>query len=322
VSKSPILSVSVDLDELASYHEIHGLEDQPGADSRAIWTVAVPRLLDLFARLEVPATFFVVGRSLDAEIGMPALQDIAGAGHEVANHSFNHYYDLLRRGPAQRRDEVIRAAEAIEAATGSRPRGFRAPGYNIDDEMLELLGDLGYAYDSSVFPCPPYYLAKAAALMAIRTRGRQSKSLLGPKETLLAPTEPYRASESFWRRKRPGFLKKQKPRGLIELPIAVVPGVRTPFIGTTITLAGPRAASVMALALSRRRFIGLELHGIDLMDADDQDTAPLIEHQPDLRVSLERKVASLEAAITTLLDRGAQPLTSFRATRQLIQDGL
>lgn len=319
---APLLSVSVDLDEISSYYEIHGLDSGEAAGSRLIWTTAVPRLLSLFERLELRATFFVIGLSLDPDLGQPAVKEISEAGHEVANHSFNHFYDLLRRGPAQRRDEVTRAAEAIEAATGTRPRGFRAPGYNTDDDMIALLAELGYLYDSSVFPCPAYYMAKAATLMAIRARGRQSRSVLGPKEVLLAPAEPYRAGDSFWRRPRIGLLRRRAKQGLVELPVATLPGVRTPFIGTSLTLAGPKAATVMAHAAASRRFIGLELHGIDLLDADDEGLEALVDHQPDLRVPLARKTAAIEAAVTTLRRRGAETVTSQDAAKKLIRGGL
>jgi hypothetical protein len=317
---APVLSVSVDLDELASYFEIHGLAAGAGAASRAVWTVAVPRFLELFERLGVRATFFVVGESLDREVGAPLAREIAAAGHELANHTFSHLYDLLRRGPGQRRDEVARAADAIEAAAGSRPVGFRAPGYNIDDDLIALLVEQGYRYDSSVFPSPPYYLAKAAALLAYRAIGRRSRSLLGPREVLLAPTEPYWVEGRFWRRRgtprSPGA-----GTGLVELPVAVLPGTRVHFIGTTITLAGPRGAGLMALAMTRRRFVGLELHGIDLLDASDEGTAILARHQPDLPVPLARKKAALEAAITTLTARGARVVTCAEAAGEFLRSG-
>lgn len=316
---APILSVSIDLDEVASYHAIHGLKDSDQAASRSVWTIAVPRFVDLFERLGLQATFFVVGESLDPEGGGPIAKDLVVAGHEVANHTFSHYYDLLRRGPSQRRDEIVRATEAIASATGSPPRGFRAPGYNVDDELLEIITELGYMYDSSVFPCPPYYLAKAAALAAIRARGRESRSILGPKEALLAPTEPYviDPGRPFWRKRRFLWSSSPRRRGLIELPIAVMPGVRAPFIGTTLTLAGPRAATVMARAMTRRRFIGLELHGIDLLDLDDEGVGELNPYQPDLKVSLDRKLETLEAVITTLIDKGARPMTCLDAAKSL-----
>jgi len=307
---APLASVSVDLDEVGCYYEIHGLDDARSRDARTVWTVAVPRLLELFERLGVRATFFVVGSSLDPELGAPLAQQIVDAGHEVGNHTESHPYDLIELGPAARMHEVILGEDAIEAATGVKPRGFRAPGYNVDDALLELLADGGYLYDSSVFPCPPYYAAKAVAMAAMGLRGRRSRSLLGPPEVLLAPTEPYRVSRRFHRAGRSG-------EGLVELPVAVLPYVRIPFIGTTVTLAGPQAATHMARALRRRRFVGFELHGIDVLDAADEGLEVLAAHQPDVRIPLPRKMASLEAAITTLVEDGAELVTSAEAAERL-----
>jgi hypothetical protein len=327
----PLLSVSVDLDEIACYYDIHGLEHRQEAASRLIWTHAVPRFIDLFERWHIQATFFVVGSSLDAEQGIPGIERLAAAGHEIANHSFHHYYDLLRRGQAQRQDEIRRGTAAIEQVTGSAPKGFRAPGYNVDDALLTLLRNEGYAYDSSVLPCPPYFVAKAAVMLGMRARGRQSKSILGPKEVLLAPTEPYWVGQSFWRRHArrglgllPRFHRRSKapepshepgPSPLVELPIGVVPALRVPFIGTTLSLAGRQTASMLARAMLVRRFVGLEFHGVDLLDQKDGLTA-LAAHQPDLRVPLDRKLATLEAVLDIFNREGAAAVTCLTAAQR------
>lgn len=305
----PTLAVSVDLDEVDCYHQIHGLVGAPGAGSRAVYEIAVPRLLALFHRLRVPATFFVVGSSLDPGLGAPAAGRMVEAGHEVANHTAGHPYDLLLLDETSRGHEVALGADAIEAATGRRPKGFRAPGYNVDDALLAMLEAEGYLYDSSVFPCAPYVAAKAAVMAAMRLAGRTSRSVLGPPGVLLAPTEPYLPGRRFW---MPG-----RARGLVELPVAVMPVTRLPFIGTTLALVGPAPAAAMARGLARRRFVGLELHGIDALDGWDRDMAALAPHQPDLRVPHRRKLAAIEAAISALLAVGAEATTSEEAATRL-----
>jgi hypothetical protein len=59
-----------------------------------------------------------------------------------------------------------RASDALAALTGRRPVGFRAPGYTITDGLFDVLAAEGFAYDSSVFPCPAYFAAKTAAIAA------------------------------------------------------------------------------------------------------------------------------------------------------------
>jgi peptidoglycan/xylan/chitin deacetylase (PgdA/CDA1 family) len=99
------------------------------------------------------------------------LAELAKAGHEIASHSYSHPYDLVRLGREKIADELDRAQAAIAEACGRLPVGFRAPGYEITAELLDLLCERGYRYDSSAFPAIPYYLAKAA-VMAGPARGR------------------------------------------------------------------------------------------------------------------------------------------------------
>src|SRR5207244_3153663 len=53
-----------------------------------IYAASLPRMLELFSRYRIQATFFSVGR--DAERHQGVVRAIAAAGHEVASHSFSH----------------------------------------------------------------------------------------------------------------------------------------------------------------------------------------------------------------------------------------
>ncbi len=57
--------------------------------------------------------------------------------------------------PEEFRQDLIRATEIIERNSGIRPAGYRAPGFSIKKNMdwyFEILGEMGYKYDASVFP--------------------------------------------------------------------------------------------------------------------------------------------------------------------------
>src|SRR5262249_8828159 len=154
-----LASVSVDLDPIACYYKIHALGPHPAALAEIVLRRAVPRYLEIFARHGVRATFFVVGSDLSSPSARALVRDIAAA-HEVANHSFSHHDDLARRRKDQIADEIQRADDVIAAAAGASLSGFRAPGYDVSAEMLEIVAGLGYVYDSSIFPAPGYYVAK------------------------------------------------------------------------------------------------------------------------------------------------------------------
>lgn len=91
-----------------------------------------PQFLELLARFDISATFFLCGCNVERT---PATaSQIAGAGHELGNHTQRHR-NLLRLGRQGVLDEVARAQSAIEDATGISPRCFRPP-YGIGSPWL------------------------------------------------------------------------------------------------------------------------------------------------------------------------------------------
>jgi len=305
-----LAALSVDLDEIGCYAAIHGLEPPSDDAARAIYRAALPRLRRVFADLSVRATFFAIGSDLDEENGA-ALRALVDDGHEIANHSLSHLYDLTRRPRDVIRAEIAGGADAIEAATGVRPLGFRAPGYTITDEVFDVLGELGVRYDSSVFPCPAYYGAKAAAIRLIALRGRRSQSIVDDPRVLGAPAEPYRVGRPYWRR----------GGGVIELPIGVSRGLRLPYIGTSVVMARPLGARLLTRAMVGRRLVSLELHGIDLADANEDGLTWLAPHQVDLRRTARQKEASLRAAVRALRAGGYRFVTCAEAAEAFAGGG-
>jgi peptidoglycan/xylan/chitin deacetylase (PgdA/CDA1 family) len=305
---TPLVSVSVDLDPIACYHRIHALPEPPSDEGRfAILRRALPRLGELLAAHGIAATFFVVGGDLEQDgEGRRIVADLASAGHEIANHTYSHPYDLVRLGRAEMAAEIDRAHAAIAEACLIPPVGFRAPGYEISAELIDLLVERGYRYDSSAFPAIPYYLAKAAVMAAIGLAGRTSGSILGSPRVLAAPRVPYHPAAGA------PYRRGQLP--IVELPVTVTPVMRLHVIGTTIVLSPEwLRRRLVARALDTAHF-NLELHGIDLADAASDGISPaLVARQPDLRVSLARKCAALEATLSQARAAGATFLTLAEA---------
>lgn len=291
-----LCAISVDLDETPNYFKIHGLAlpDSASRGAHAVYDAALPRL-DAFARsFGLPLTLFAIGRDLDRPESAAALRDLCDAGHAAENHSMDHRYDLTRLGAREIEREIAEGALAIERATGRRPSGFRAPGYTVNDAVFDALDALGVAFDSSVFPCPAYYAAKAAVMGLMRARGRRSESVLDSPRVLAAPSRPYRPGKRWDRR---------GSRRFIELPIQVTPGLRLPVIGTSIGLAGPSGARLLARMCSGEELVNIELHGMDALDRGDGLEA-LAPYQPELRSSLAHRLDSLAALVEALTRAG------------------
>ncbi len=298
------VAVSVDLDAVACYYRIHALGEPPtGPGRHAILRRCLPRFADLFARHDLKATFFVVGADLeeDAE-GRTLLAGLAHAGHELANHSHTHRYDFARLSRSAMAEEIDLAHAAVGDCAGAAPIGFRAPGYAINSDALDLLNARGYRYDSSVFPSAVYYGAKALVMAAMRAAGRPSGSFLDNPRVLLAPRRPYRPA--------PTVPYRHGGDGLLELPIAVTPLARLHVIGTSLILAPAWLRRHLVGVALREPFFNLELHGIDLADAAADEIPPvLIARQPDLRRPLGHKLAALDETLTAARAAGAQFVT-------------
>ena len=110
------------------------------------------RLLDIFDRYQVKATFFVLGWVAHH---FPAIvREVYARGHELACHSFWHRkVDSLT--PAQFRSDTRDACDAIETAASVRVVGYRAPTWSITRQSLwafDILAEEGFQYDSSIYP--------------------------------------------------------------------------------------------------------------------------------------------------------------------------
>ena len=110
------------------------------------------RLLDLFARHQVRATFFVLGWVAERH---PALvKRLHESGHEVACHGLTHEL-VYKQSRETFRKETAYAKALLEDLSGAPVRGYRAATYSIVRESmwaLDVLEELGFEYDSSIFP--------------------------------------------------------------------------------------------------------------------------------------------------------------------------
>jgi len=300
-----LASISVDLDEVPRYAAIHGVEAPAGPGARAVYEKCVPRLAAWFDDDSIRATFFAIGEDLVKEENRSTVAGLHAAGHEIGNHSYHHFYDLTRRAAGDIGDEIQRGATIIEQSCGTRPVGFRAPGYTVSDVLFSALEASGVEYDSSVFPCPSYYAVKAVSLGAIKLRGRQSSSILDRPGVLRAPREPYRIGRPFWK----------KGDGMMELPIGVTP-LQLPYIGTSLVLGGDQLAERLSRQMLGREFINLELHGFDLADASEDRLEALRPYRADLRRSAVEKLRSLRTAVRVIRDAGYELVTLEEAARR------
>ena len=109
-------------------------------------------LLDWLDEVGCKATFFTLG--CVAEQHPHVVRRVADRGHEIACHSLQHRI-VYEMSPGEFREDSRCAKELLENVTGSPVRGYRAPSFSITQDSiwaLTILAELGFAYDSSIFP--------------------------------------------------------------------------------------------------------------------------------------------------------------------------
>ena len=145
--------VSVDVEDYFHAEVFSGVVDRSRWDSYASRVEGnTRRLLELLGDLNLHGTFFVLGWVAERFPGL--VREIAAGGHELACHSYWHRL-IYKLDPAEFREDTRRAKNVIEQAAGQPVYGYRAPTYSVIDRTvwaLEILAELGFTYDSSIYP--------------------------------------------------------------------------------------------------------------------------------------------------------------------------
>src|SRR5580704_16192203 len=93
-----LCAVSVDLDEIPNYFAIHGLPEPTGPERSLVYDLALDRLTALARSEGVALTLFAIGSDLARSEAAAKVRAAYETGFEIANHSLDHCYDLVRLG--------------------------------------------------------------------------------------------------------------------------------------------------------------------------------------------------------------------------------
>jgi predicted deacetylase len=278
----PAATLSVDVDpvdlHLVGYGH-HGLDPDP-----LVYQAALPRLLEVFARVGVRATFFVVGRDAAAHAGR--MRALAAQGHEIASHTFSHPFAFARLPEAEMRQELEGSRRALEEASGSAVVGFRSPNFDLDEPALAAVAGAGFRYDASGYPT--LMLIPARLLLAWKSRSGDALRL--------------RMRPFTWR--RDPHVRSAGGRTLVEFPVSVTRGIRFPIYHTARYVLGRARFEGMLDALAARgETLSYPLHAVDALGlAEDRVDARLARH-PGMELPLATKLALLEESLAAIVRR-------------------
>jgi hypothetical protein len=306
-------SLSLDLDNQWSYMKTHGDTSWTGFPSYL--DRVVPRVLEFLDERDASISFFIVGQDAALSKNRLALQSIADAGHEIANHSFQHDPWLHLYSEQQLDEELRRSEAAIEAATGVKPLGFRGPGFSLSADTLRVLARRGYLYDATVFPnllnplARAYFFAKSNLSKEER---EQRSALFGSWRDALRPVKP--------------FIWSCGDRELVEVPVTTMPIFKVPIhVSYVVYLAGFSRALAMAyvrVAIAMCALTGtapsILLHPLDFLGVED-DVG--LEFFPGMQLGLDYKLAVVAEALT-LFGESFEMVTVRQQVERLSRDAL
>jgi peptidoglycan-N-acetylglucosamine deacetylase len=291
--KKLLANISLDLDDHWSYMKVHG--DEGWEEFPSYLDIVVPIFLDVFDRLEIKITFFVVGQDASIERNHKILKSIIDRGHEIGNHSFHHESWLKTYSKEKIEAEIEMAEEAIVKATGVRTNMFRGPGFSWSNDLLEVLQKRNYLFDASILPTyisplmRRYYFAKSNLS---KEQKESRKELFGSFKEGFFPLKPYN-----W--------KLNNNKKLLEIPVTTMPFFKMPFHQSYLLYISGVSKGLMKLYL---RFAILMcrltktqpsylLHPLDLIGGDD---LPQLAFFPGMNIKSEKKMEVFETAMKIL----------------------
>ncbi|HAF30094.1 MAG TPA: polysaccharide deacetylase [Bacteroidales bacterium] len=187
----------------------HRLDDRI---AQIVLKQGMPRLLDLYAKHGVKATFFYTGHI--AKLVPDVVRMAYKAGHEIGSHGYSHEvnqaFDILSFD--QQKEHLVKSKKILEDIIGEEIISFRAPAARVNKNIVQALIETGFKIDSSISSQRLDMFMSFGALKKVNW--------------LTAPRLPYFTDDH-------NIFKKGESE-LFEVPISAI---GFPYIGTFMRIA-------------------------------------------------------------------------------------
>ena len=306
--KGPVSCININFDSLGW---CSGVESRLHLDP-TFFDVA-DRFFAYAEKYDFKYSIFLIGQDLESPEVRSRVREWAQAGHEIGNHSYHHYPNLGSLPRPTIEYEVLKSHEVIESACGREPRGFIAPAWTTSPDLVDVLLNANYLYDTSIFPSYFMWLVIAKLWYNFRRDPRQ-RQIIQRKDwwaNLFASHKPYFVNGR-------SLIRKQK-NGLLILPLPTTPLARIPCWHTAAFFF-PRSLFEYALKTCMQgKYFYYVTHPADLIDQNDIPS----DQQPNgnlerLDISLTTKQELFDRLLNIIQQRSRAMVTIEELALQII----
>lgn len=221
-------SISIDVDTLGTGLHIIKNSNQPAIPTDELSEISyaklLPRFLNTCDNHNIKATFFIIGKHALTRRNKEIIKLIANNGHEIANHTMNHFKHFSHLSRKEIKEEIVVADNILADIIGKPIVGFRAPGYVVNDKIISVLIESSYSYDSSLLPSVIYNAAK----LVLKKLLFKNELYIQDMRSCFAPINPFRIVNN-------NIPDKSISNTVLEIPVNVVPFIRVPFVSTNFS---------------------------------------------------------------------------------------
>lgn len=179
---------------------------------RLVMEEGLPKLLSLYDKYSISATFFVTGDIAEEFPAIPRM--IVEAGHELASHSYSHQdsYALDTLSLQEQVQQINKSKKILEDIGGCEVVTFRAPALRVNEWTPQALQEAGFIIDSSISPQRADMFLSFGAIKKINR---------------------------IWAARKPGYIymydmNRRGDYGIFEIPISAL---IIPYIGTMLRIS-------------------------------------------------------------------------------------
>jgi hypothetical protein len=259
------------------------------------------RFFNIAGKYKFKYSIYIIGKDLEKSGNRESVKEWASQGHEIGNHSWSHPLNLGAMSKSEMRREVEMSHEIITKTTGCRPKGFISPAWSASPELLKILIELNYTYDTSGVPSWLMFPALSKILLD-HCSDRQFFKLLHRKDFLyflFGSRKPYLTAGSLF--------KSNNSRGITMLPLPANK-YRIACWHTLVFMFGWKIHEmILQSCLKDVDAFYYLIHPADLMD--ERDLPGRKVNIARIKTPLELKQAYLEKAIEIILKSGRQIIT-------------